>query len=65
MSLVPEAALDELRQEFNFTAVEEPDIADYMYRAGDLAYLAGKNTAKSATSSTSLRSSTPISALSR
>ncbi len=46
MSLVPEAALDELRQEFNFTAAEEPDIADYMYRAGDLAYLAGKKYSK-------------------
>ena len=46
MSLVPEAALAELRQEFNFTAVEEPDIADYMYRAEDLAYLAGKKYSK-------------------
>lgn len=49
MSLVPEDALGELRQEFDFTAAEEPDIADYMYKAEDLAYLAGKNTAKSAT----------------
>lgn len=46
MSLVPEDALGELRQEFSFTAVEEPDIADYMYKAEDLAYLAGKKYSK-------------------
>lgn len=46
MSLVPEDALDALRQEFSFTAVEEPDIADYMYKAEDLAYLAGKKYSK-------------------
>ena len=46
MSLVPEDALGELRQEFSFTATEEPDIADYMYKAEDLAYLAGKKYSK-------------------
>lgn len=46
MSLVPEDALGELRQEFSFTAAEEPDIADYMYKAEDLAYLAGKKYSK-------------------
>ena len=46
MSLVPEDALDELRKEFDFTAAEEPDIADYMYKAEDLAYLAGKKYSK-------------------
>ena len=46
MSLVPEDALPELRQEFEFTAVEEPDIADYMYKAEDLTYLAGKKYSK-------------------
>lgn len=46
MSLVPEDALGELRQEFKFTAAEEPDIADYMYKAEDLAYLAGKKYSK-------------------
>lgn len=46
MSLVPEDALGELRQEFSFTAVEEPDIADYIYKAEDLAYLAGKKYSK-------------------
>ena len=46
MSLVPQDALGELRQEFKFTAVEEPDIADYMYKAEDLAYLAGKKYSK-------------------
>lgn len=46
MSLVPEDALGELRQEFSFTAVEEPDIADYIYKTEDLAYLAGKKYSK-------------------
>ena len=46
MSLVPEDALDELRKKFDFTAAEEPDIADYMYKAEDLAYLAGKKYSK-------------------
>lgn len=46
MSLVPEEAMNELRQEFSFTAAEEPDIADYMYNAEDLAYLAGKKYSK-------------------
>lgn len=46
MSLVPEEALSELRQSFSFSAAEEPDIADYMYNAEDLAYLAGKKYSK-------------------
>lgn len=46
LSLVPEDALDELRQSFSFDAVEEPDIADYMYNAEDLAFLAGKKYSK-------------------
>lgn len=46
MSLVPEDALGGLRQEFSFTAAEEPDIADYMYKAENLAYLAGKKYSK-------------------
>lgn len=46
LSLVPEGALDELRQSFSFDAVEEPDIADYMYNAEDLAFLAGKKYSK-------------------
>lgn len=46
MSLVPEEAADELRQCFEFSAAEEPDIADYMYSAEDLAYLAGKKYSK-------------------
>ncbi len=46
MSLVPEGALDELSEAFDFSAVEEPDIADYIYNAEDLAYLAGKKYSK-------------------
>ncbi len=46
MSLVPEEAVSELRQSFAFTAEEEPNIADYMYKAEDLAYLAGKKYSK-------------------
>ncbi len=46
MSLVPEEAVSELRQAFAFTAEEEPNIADYMYKAEDLAYLAGKKYSK-------------------
>lgn len=46
LSLVPEAALAELAAEFNFTPVEEPNIADYVYNAEDLAYLAGKKYSK-------------------
>lgn len=46
LSLVPEDALDELRQSFSFDAAEEPDIADYMYNAEDLAFLAGKKYSK-------------------
>lgn len=46
LSLVPESALDELKSAFDFTAAEEPDIADYMYKSEDLAYLAGKKYSK-------------------
>lgn len=46
LSLVPEDALPELRESFSFDAVQEPDIADYMYAAEDLAYLAGKKYSK-------------------
>lgn len=46
LSLVPEAALDELKSAFNFTVTEEPDIADYMYNSEDLAHLAGKKYSK-------------------
>lgn len=45
LSLVPDAALEELGA-FEFDAVEEPDIADYVYNAEDLAYLAGKKYSK-------------------
>ena len=46
LSLVPEEALDTLRRSFAFEAEEEPDIADYVYNAEDLAYLAGKKYSK-------------------
>lgn len=46
MSLVPEPALDELQKSFSFSCAEEPDIADYMYNAEDLAFLAGKKYSK-------------------
>lgn len=46
MSLVPEAALEQLRQSFDFAAEEVRSIADYMYRAEDLALLAGKKYSK-------------------
>lgn len=46
LSLVPGDALEELGRSFTFSAAEEPDIADYMYNAEDLAYLAGKKYSK-------------------
>ena len=46
ISLIPEPALDELRQSFGFDAEEVRSIADYMYKAEDLAFLAGKKYSK-------------------
>ena len=46
MSLIPEDALAELRQNFDFTAEEVRSIADYLYNAEDLALLAGKKYSK-------------------
>lgn len=46
MSLVPEDALARLRQSFELTAEEVRSIADYMYKAEDLAFLAGKKFSK-------------------
>ena len=46
LSLVPEEALRELKSGFSISAEEEPDLADYMYKSSDLAYLAGKKYSK-------------------
>lgn len=46
MSLVPEQALAQLRQSFELSAEEVRSIADYMYKAEDLAFLAGKKYSK-------------------
>lgn len=46
MSLVPEPAMEQLRQSFELSAEEVRNIADYMYKAEDLAFLAGKKYSK-------------------
>ncbi len=47
MSLVPEEAVSELRQSFELASAEEQrHIADYVYKAEELAYLAGRKFSK-------------------